>query len=293
MSGAMYFIIAYVMWGLLPIFWKQLQTLNSIYILMVRVVFSMLFCLVLLLIKGRGGDIKKALMDKKLSKKLFLAGAFVTVNWGLYIVAVNTGHIIDASLAYYMNPIFTILIGFFFFKEPIAKIQWLATAVAFTGVLISIFAYGKIPYYAIAIAISFSIYGGIKKDVDIDSIMSVFMETLFITPIALIYIIYAEVEGIGAMGNLESSKLFYLPLSGVITAIPLLLFGKGVHEASLSLAGILMYLNPSLQLLLGVFMYNEPFTKVNAVTFGFVWVAVVLFIGHNLTNRKKKRQLQE
>lgn len=290
MIGIILFLLAYLIWGLSPIFWKQLQAVDPIYILMTRIFYSMVLCFIILVIRGRFKEIKKVFRDRALMKKLAMASVVITVNWGFYIVAVSTGHILDGSLAFYMNPIFTIMISGLFFKEYIAKAEWLATFIALAGVLISIFAYGSIPYYAIVIGISFAIYGGFKKGIDLDTIMAVFVETLLMTPLALAYIIYGESVGIGALGNLHGLEFVLLPLSGVITATPLILYGMGIHATSLSLAGILMYINPTLQLLVGVFLYEEAFTKVNAITFGFVWVAVFIFVGYRFMLRGKKNR---
>ncbi len=288
MPGFLYFIIAYVMWGLLPIYWKQLDSLDSLYILGIRIILSMVFSLVVLLIKGQRESIGKIYRNKKLLKKLVIAGACDNINAALYILAVNSGHILEASLAYYMNPIFTILISYIFYKEPIAKIQWLAIGLAITGVLIAVFAYGQPPVYALAISIWFAIYGGIKKNVQLDPAPAVFFESLGVTPFALIYLIYYVTTHGSQLASMPLSTMGFLSLSGVAAAYPLMIYGKGMNRSSLSMAGILMYLNPTLQLLVGVFLYHEPFTKVNAITFGFVWVAVALFTGYNYAMREKK-----
>ncbi len=292
MSGAWSFILCYILWGLLPIFWKQLQMLSPLYILMMRIVFSMVFCYIILWWKGERGEIIQVLRNPQVMKRLAVSSILVTINLGLYILAVNTGYIVDVSLAYYLNPIFTIMTGVLLFREPVAKIQWIATAIAVIGVGISVFVYGKIPYFAMVIGISFALYGASKKDLPVSIEMAVFIETLLWTPLAIIYIIYAEMSGNGALEILSGTQYLLLPLTGIMTSVPLLLYAHGVRTGSMTLGGILMYIDPTVQLLVGLLLYDETFTKANVMTFTFVWVAVLLFISHNikkLINERKEK----
>lgn len=279
----------YVLWGLLPVFWKLLAGVNSAYVLAQRIVFSCLFCFAVILIKKNGGELKNILRDKK-QRRLYLAcGLLISANWGVYILTVATGRILEASLAYYMNPLFSILIGALIFKEQLSGVQWLSVALAFVGVMYSVVLYGSVPYLAIIIGLTFALYGAIKKGIKAESEVSICMETVSVLPLALIFIVYAQLSGFTTFASLSVKEMLLLVLTGAITSVPLMLFASGIKRTSITVSGILMYINPTLQLLLGVFVYNEEFTKANAVTFAFVWLAVILFVGDGLRYKRHEK----
>ena len=279
----------YVLWGLLPVFWKLLAGVNSAYVLAQRIVFSCLFCFAVILIKKNGGELKNILRDKK-QRRLYLAcGLLISANWGVYILTVATGRILEASLAYYMNPLFSILIGALIFKERLSGVQWLSVALAFVGVMYSVVLYGSVPYLAIIIGLTFALYGAIKKGIKAESEVSICMETVSVLPLALIFIVYAQLSGFTTFASLSVKEMLLLVLTGAITSVPLMLFASGIKRTSITVSGILMYINPTLQLLLGVFMYNEEFTKANAVTFAFVWLVVILFVGDGLRHKRHEK----
>ena len=279
----------YVLWGLLPVFWKLLAGVNSAYVLAQRIVFSCLFCFAVILIKKNGGELKNILRDKK-QRRLYLAcGLLISANWGVYILTVATGRILEASLAYYMNPLFSILIGALIFKERLSGVQWLSVALAFVGVMYSVVLYGSVPYLAIIIGLTFALYGAIKKGIKAESEVSICMETLSVLPLALIFIVYAQLSGFTTFASLSVKEMLLLVLTGAITSVPLMLFASGIKRTSITVSGLLMYINPTLQLLLGVFVYNEEFTRANAVTFAFVWLAVILFVGDGLRHKRHEK----
>ena len=279
----------YVLWGLVPVFWKLLAGVNSAYVLAQRIVFSCLFCFAVILIKKNGGELKNILRDKK-QRRLYLAcGLLISANWGVYILTVATGRILEASLAYYMNPLFSILIGALIFKERLSGVQWLSVALAFVGVMYSVVLYGSVPYLAIIIGLTFALYGAIKKGIKAESEVSICMETVSVLPLALIFIVYAQLSGFTTFASLSVKEMLLLVLTGAITSVPLMLFASGIKRTSITVSGILMYINPTLQLLLGVFVYNEEFTKANAVTFAFVWLAVILFVGDGLRHKRHEK----
>ena len=286
-KGAIYVLMCYILWEVLPIFWKQLGGIDSFYILSLRIVWSLIFCGLILAAKGELHKIKEALSDKKERNMLLLSSIMVTINWGVYIFAVMSGKVLESSIAYFINPIFAVVLGFVIYKEKLTKLQWLSVLIAFIGVMIPIVIYGTIPYYALAIAISFAFYGAAKKRVKADSVTSVFMETLYMAPIALAFILFKEFTGTGYLKNVSTYQLILFPIAGVVTSVPLLLFAKGMKDTSLTLSGILMYINPILQMLVGVLLYNETFTKTNLVMFMFVLVAVIIFVANNLIEAKK------
>lgn len=277
----------YILWGLLPIFWKLLAGVNSAYVLAQRIVFSCVFCLAVILIRKNGGEIGRIIKNKSERRKFFLCGILISINWGVYILTVAMGRILEASLAYYMNPLFSVLIGAIFFKEKLSRVQWASVALAFAGVMFSVIRYGEVPYLAIIIGLSFALYGALKKGIKADSETSICMETMAVLPIALVFIAYAQFSGFTTFSSLTTAEALLLIATGPITSIPLMLFAKGIKETSIVTSGILMYINPTLQLLVGVFIYNEAFTQTNAITFAFVWAAVILFVFDSLRKQKK------
>lgn len=270
------------MWAFLVLYWPLFGAMDPLAVLSFRIIFSMLFCLIVMLVLGQGSAICALMKDKRQMLFLLLAGITITVNWGGYIIAVMTGRVIDASLAYYMYPIFSIVLGFFIYKERLRPMQWVAFVLAVIGVTVPIIAYGQVPIFAIIIGTSFAFYGAIKKQITASGMLSIFMETLMVVPIALIYLLaFSHLEG------LTPRDFLLIPTMGIVTTVPLLLFAVGMKDTSLSLAGVLMYVNPTIQLLLGVFIMGEAFTTIHAWMFAFVWSGVALFLTNGFRERKK------
>ena len=278
----------YVLWGLLPIFWKLLANVDSVYVLAQRVLFSCIFCLAIILLKKNGSSVKNILKSKTERRRYFVCGILISINWGVYILTVAMGKILEASLAYYMNPLFSVVIGALIFKEKLSAVQWISVGLALVGVMISVIAYGNVPYLAIIIGLSFALYGAMKKTIKAESEVSICMETMSVLPLALAFIAYAQLSGYTTFSSLSNAEMLLLAASGAVTSIPLMLFAKGIRKTSITTSGILMYINPTLQLLVGVLIYNEVFTKMNAITFAFVWAAVILFVLDSLRKHKVK-----
>ena len=290
-KGALYVLSCYILWGLLPVFWKQLSAVHSLYILASRILWSLVLTAVILLLRrNQFASVRAVFRDRREWKLLTLAGFVVCVNWGMYIWAVNNGHILDSSLAYYMNPILAILIGTVVFREKLNRLQWTAVLVAFTGLVIAVIRYRQIPWVALIIGGSFAVYGALKKKVRSDSVTSTFIETLTLAPAFLMVLICMEKQGIGAVGVLEGWQWLLLPISGVVTTVPLLFFSTGMKTTSMTLSGILMYINPTLQLLLSVLLYHEEFTATHAILFGFVWSGLVLYLISGFRKERKKEE---
>ena len=278
----------YVLWGLLPIFWKLLANVDSVYVLAQRVLFSCIFCLAIILLKKNGSSVKNILKSKTERRRYFVCGILISINWGVYILTIAMGKILEASLAYYMNPLFSVVIGALIFKEKLSAVQWVSVGLALVGVMISVIAYGNVPYLAIIIGLSFALYGAMKKTIKAESEVSICMETMSVLPLALAFIVYAQLSGYTTFSSLSNAEMLLLIASGPVTSIPLILFAKGIRKTSITTSGILMYINPTLQLLVGVLIYNEVFTKMNAITFAFVWAAVILFVLDSLRKHKVK-----
>lgn len=285
MPGSLKVLACYLMWAFLVLYWPLFGAMDPLAVLSFRIIFSMLFCLIVMLILGQGPAILALMKDKRQMLFLLLAGITITVNWGGYIIAVMTGRVIDASLAYYMYPIFSIVLGFFIYNERLRPLQWVAFALAVLGVTVPIIAYGQVPVFAIIIGTSFAFYGAIKKQITASGMLSIFMETLMVVPIALIYLVaFSHLEG------LTPRDILLIPTMGVVTTVPLLFFAVGMKDTSLSLAGVLMYINPTIQLLLGVFIMGEEFTTTHAWMFAFVWSGVALFLADGFRERKKESE---
>lgn len=278
----------YVLWGLLPIFWKLLANVDSVYVLAQRVLFSCIFCLAIILLKKNGSSVKNILKSKTERRRYFVCGILISINWGVYILTIAIGKILEASLAYYMSPLFSVVIGALIFKEKLSAVQWISVGLALVGVMISVIAYGNVPYLAIIIGLSFALYGAMKKTIKAESEVSICMETMSVLPLALAFIVYAQLSGYTTFSSLSNAEMLLLAASGAVTSIPLMLFAKGIRKTSITTSGILMYINPTLQLLVGVLIYNEVFTKMNAITFAFVWAAVILFVLDSLRKHKVK-----
>lgn len=278
----------YVLWGLLPIFWKLLANVDSVYVLAQRVLFSCIFCLAIILLKKNGSSVKNILKSKTERRRYFVCGILISINWGVYILTIAMGKILEASLAYYMNPLFSVVIGALIFKEKLSAVQWVSVGLALVGVMIPVIAYGNVPYLAIIIGLSFALYGAMKKTIKAESDVSICMETMSVLPLALAFIVYAQLSGYTTFSSLSNAEMLLLAASGAVTSIPLMLFAKGIRKTSITTSGILMYINPTLQLLVGVLIYNEVFTKMNAITFAFVWAAVILFVLDSLRKHKVK-----
>lgn len=272
-------LVGYGLWGLLPMFWKQFHTLDAVYLLAVRIVMSMVFCLLLVGVTRRFDALRAVLRDRRVCLRLAVCGVVITANWWMYIYAVSSNHILDGSLAFYISPLLSILIGRLAFGERLAREQWAAVGLALLGVLVPVVESGRPPLLALGIGATFSIYGAIKKQLAVDSIVSLTVETLCMTPPALLFVAWMERDdGYLFSGAVPDGELALLLLTGVATSVPLLFFAAGVHQLPVSLSGMLLYLNPTLQLLLGVLVYREPFTGTDAVMFALVFAAVALFL---------------
>ena len=288
-KSVMQVLTCYILWGFLPIFWKRLAELNAFYVLSCRVIWSAVFCLLIIILTKDLDELKKTLKDKKQMKLLLCSGVMIAINWGFYIYAVNAGHILDASLAYYLNPLFAIAIGYLFFKEKIAKSQWIAIGIAFFGIMVAIIGYKTIPVFALVIGSSFAVYGAIKKSVSCSGMVSTFIETMILLPFALGCVGWMELKGIGAVGIFEGIEFLLLPAAGVVTSIPLLAYSAGVTKVPMSLSGILMYVNPTIQFMIGVVLYNETFDIPKIIMFVCVWLALIIFISQRNATMKQER----
>ncbi len=280
----------YVIWGVLPIFWHMLAAVDALYVLSARIVASVAFLQVLLAARRRLGTVAEACRDRGALVRMMLSGVFICINWGVYIWAVNGGHALDASLAYYMNPILAVVLGTAVFGERLSPLQWLSVAVTFAGIVVTVVGHGQFPWMALVIGGSFAVYGAVKKGVRAEAEVSVLVETMTLAPFALAYLLWAEARGTGAVGVLSGWQWLLLPLSGIATTVPLLFFARGIKTTPMSLSGILMYVNPTLQFLVSVAVFREKFTAAYGVLFGFVWSGLALYLAAGFLRRRRERK---
>jgi chloramphenicol-sensitive protein RarD len=269
-------MLAYSTWGLLPIYWKLFGTTPAIEVLSHRMIWSAVFLCGILLVQRRLGDLLAMLRLPRQVLVLLLTASLLSFNWGLYIYGVNSDRVVEASLGYYINPLVTVLLGFVFLKERLYRGQQVAVALAVVGVGYFIWRLGTVPWIALALAISFAFYGLLRKVVPVAPLVGLAVETLLITPITLLFVVWLGVTGQGRFGESLPMTLLFIG-AGVATSMPLLWFNNAAKRLKLATLGFFQYLAPSLSLLLGVFVYGEPFTPVHAVTFGCIWTALLLY----------------
>ena len=287
--GTLEVAFAYVCWGLLTIFWNLLSQVNSVYILAQRILWSMIFMGIYMLAFGKWQEISHAIRDKKVMITCFICGVLVSVNWGVYIFAVNSGHVLDASMGYFIEPVLVALIGMLAFREQPSRMEKITFLCAVLGLLFMIVRTRTFPTMALFIAGSFAVYGAVKKKLGITAHASLFLETLCMTGFALLFTIYAEASGQGSMGVLSGMQFLLIPACGVVTSIPLLLFNVGVREIPYYFAGILMYINPTLQFLMGLFYFHEKLDTNRLIAFCLIWFGILFTIYEKVQTMRKER----
>jgi chloramphenicol-sensitive protein RarD len=276
-AGIWYGVVAYTLWGILPLYWKLMQTVPPLEILAHRVLWSFVFMFLLIIFTGGWKTVALGFTDKKKLLLMFLCGLLVSINWFTYIFAVNTGHVIEASMGYFINPLVVVMLGVAVFKEKMTRWQLAAIILAAIGVLMITVQYGRVPWISLFLAGSFAAYGLVKKIIRVDSITGLTMETLVIMPAALFYIINLEKNAVGAMGSAALPILLFLAGTGVITAVPLLFYARGIEKTTFSMMGFLQYIAPSISLFLGIFIFKEYFSLFHLISFCFIWAALLIF----------------
>ncbi|MBC6972856.1 EamA family transporter RarD [Bacillus sp. Xin] len=280
-KGILYAAGAYMMWGVLPIYWKWVEEVPAEEILAHRIVWAFVFMLFILGISKRFGQFVGELLSLFKRPKLFIsltiASILISGNWFVYIWAVNHNHIIEASLGYYINPLVSILLGTIVLKEKLNFWQYVAVGLAGIGVIILTFRYGTIPWIALSLALTFALYGLTKKLLNYDAMIGLTMETMIVTPLAVIYLFMSGEHGFGSFGSISPVSTLLLMGAGIVTAVPLFYFAKGAQLIPLYMIGFLQYISPTINLILGVCIFHEHFTSAHMVAFFFIWVALFVF----------------
>lgn len=267
---------AHVLWGVMPIYWKQIVGAGAFEIVAHRVAWTVVFTLLVLWMQGRFDRLWAGLRDPRAVLALALSSFLISVNWGLFIWAVMAHRIIDTSLGYFINPLISILLGVVILKEKLKPLQKLAVVLAALGVANQTLALGYLPWISLVLAASFGLYGLIRKTIHVDSIEGVTIETLLVLPLAGGFLAYLAVTGQAAFGSYGFVNDAYLVIAGPMTALPLMLFAAGARRLPMLMMGFMQYLTPTLSLAVAVFLYGETFTAAHAVTFGLIWSALAL-----------------
>lgn len=284
-------LICYFSWGLFPIYFKLLKSIDAYEVLAMRVLCSFIFMiLVVLLAKNKNSislEIKKVWQNKKSFSLLVLASFLITANWLTYIIAVNTNHVLEASFGYYLNPIVTIILAVVFLKEKLTRIQTIACICVGISLLYLFIYIGSLPWISILLALTFGLYSLCKKKIILSPKAGLLIETAIVSPIAIIYMLYLASTSNITFYTSNNATIIALLLSGAITAIPLMLFAKGAVDIPLYLLGILQYLPPTMQFFVGIFIYNEPLSIEKLISFIIIWIAVAVFCYSAVTSMKK------
>lgn len=281
----MYVFLAYAMWGFFPIYFKLLNEAPALQIMTHRVTWSFVFLFLLVVLRK-----ELRILITKLNKKILLiymiAGVLLAGNWFTYVWGVNAGYVIETSLGYFINPLVSVVLGMVFLKEKLRPLQWVPIILATAGVIYLTISYGSLPWIALVLAFSFGFYGLIKKIAPLPSLQGLTIETAAVFLPAFGFLLFSEFNHSGAFGHINPTVTFLLALSGVVTAIPLILFASGTPKVPLITVGILQYVAPTIQFLIGVFLYHEPFTQGRLIGFSLIWLALVIFTYEGLSTRR-------
>jgi len=290
-EGIIITIVAYLIWGFLPLYWKLVDHVPSSTILLERIVWSFVGMVILLLVLNRFGEFisecKSILSNRKSMIYITLASVTISLNWLTYIWAVNNAYVVQASLGYYINPLINIIVGIIILKEAVSRIQVVSFILAAIGVLYLTVSFGEFPWVSFVLAISFAIYGLLKRTVEIGEMVGLTLETMIVTPVALIMLLAMPNDYSLVHGHLSGTTVLLIG-TGIATALPLLLFAYGTKRIPFIMLGFLQYIAPTIMLVIGIFVFDEVFTSAHLVAFSFIWVALIMYMTASFYYRKKR-----
>jgi len=286
LSGVLFALGAHSLWGFLPAFWKLFGAVSPLEVLANRVLWSLLFTLALLAALGRLGELRAALRSPRERAGLAAASAFIALNWGIFIWAVQADRIVETSLGYFLNPLINAALGVALFRERLAPAQLAALALATIGVGAQVVAFDGVPWVALALGATFSLYGVAKKRTAVPALTSLSFETAVLAPLALGFLAFGAARFGGALAEGPAATSVLLLVSGPLTAAPLIFFAAAARRLPFTVLGLIQYLSPTLSLLLAVFVYAEPFTRIHAFSFACIWGALALFSANAWLSRK-------
>ena len=290
--GGIYAFGAYFLWGFMPLYFILLAPIGPWEVVVWRILFSLVFCAILLTVTRTWPKLLAILRDRRLVFWTIIAGLLIYVNWQVFLIGILTGHVIEGSLGYFINPIVTVLLGVLVLHERLRPAQWAAIAIAVVAVVVIIVAYGTFPWIALTLAASFGAYGLVKKQIGpkVDAISGLTLESLWLTPIALVQlIVVANTTGL-VFGTQGAGHTVLVTLAGVITAVPLLLFAAGARRAPLVVIGLLQFVAPIMQFLTGWWLLGEPMPLERWIGFGLVWVALIVLMVDSIASARGSRR---
>ena len=283
--GAVYAILTYGSWGLLPIYWKLLDSASALEILAHRMLWSMVFVFALLTVQKRLNEILELFKTPKNFWLLMVTAILLGCNWFVYIYAVNTDQVIEASMGYYINPLLNVLMGFVFLKERLNLWQSLALGLAVLGVLNFLWDFGSLPWIALSLSFTFALYGLVRKVISVKPLVGLLIESVLLAPLAILMIGLWILDGSGNFGKQWGTDLLLIG-AGVVTSLPLLWFVNAAKRLRYSTMGFFQYLSPSMNLVLGIFLFNEPFTQTHMITFSLIWSGLAIFSINTFKDQK-------
>lgn len=281
-KGILSGIAAYAMWGFFPIYWKLLHDVPALQLLGHRIGWSFLLLMGFIFVTRQWQDFRTSAFNLKVLGIYTVAGVLLSINWLIYVWGVNAGFIVETSLGYFINPLLSVLFGVFFLREKLRPMQWAPIVIAAIGVIYLTVTYGRLPWIALSLAVSFGLYGLVKKLSPLGSVYGLTLETGIVFPIALIYLIFVQVNGTGEFLHDGLTVDLLLIGGGIVTTIPLLMFASAAKQIPLNMIGVLQYFAPTIQFLIGVFIYKEPFDTTRLIGFGIVWLALIIFWVENI-----------
>jgi len=285
-TGLLYAIFAYAIWGLFPLYWRLLQAIPATQITAHRVIWSWLVLTAVILLSKQWRSFRSA-ANLRVLVSYSISAVLISINWIVYIWAVNANHIVETSLGYFINPLLSVFFGTVFFKERLRPLHWLSLGCATLGVIYLTFHYGRVPWIALVLASTFSLYGLVKKLAPLQSLFGLTLETAVLVLPAVGYLLYCEHNGNGSLTSSDLRTYLLLFIGGIITAGPLLMFASAAQRIPLTLIGMLQYIAPTLQILLGIFFFHEPFSSTQLTGFTMVWIALAIFVVEGFRQRQK------
>ena len=290
-KGVLLALSAFIMWGIAPIYFKQLIHIDAMEILTQRIIWAVLFLIIISLFSSQLHKTIAVFKQPRQLALLTVSACLLGLNWGLFIWSVNNNHMLEASLGYYINPLINVLMGYLFLSERLRKRQGLAVVLALSGVLIQLISFGSVPYIALSLAASFATYGLLHKKTHVESIPGLLVESLILLPFAILYWILMEPSSTSNMINNDNYTNLMLLSAGIVTTLPLLCFTGAAKRLQYSTLGFIQYIGPSLMFILAVQFYGETLGLKEYITFGFIWLALLVFSWDSLRHQLKNKTI--
>ena len=283
--------LAYVLWGTFPLYWRLLEPAGAVEILAHRIVWSLVTMVLVLVLWRRVDQLKALLRDRRRLLLISAAAVVITFNWGGYIWGVNNGRVVETSLGYFINPLVTVLMGVLILGERLRRLQWVAMGIALVAVVVLTADYGRPPWIALLLAFSFGTYGLLKKQAGVGAVESITLETMLLAPVAGAYVLWLVATGESTFGTEGVGHALLFTTTGIVTAVPLMLFGAAAIRVSMVSLGLLQYLAPTIQFALGIAVFHEDMPASRWIGFGLVWLALALFTVEAVNHRRRQLRL--